>query len=339
MKKFLIVRLSSLGDIVHTLPLVHKLKTYFPNSQVDWLVGKGCYELLSYISEIHNVFLPTLKDLLVIRNSLYDYVIDVQGLFKSAFLCRLARGKKIIGFKLSREFSHLFYDERVDLGDLFNTRRHVVDLNLELLNKIANNQSYKVKFLIPRVERPDNKNLVNIDNNSIIVFPSTRWESKMWPSEYWFDFVSEISKSSKVYICASLKDLRQISDLISKLNKFKIPYISLIGKTNIKDLMYLIQNIKLVVGMDSFGLHLASAIKNDYESPEVIGIYGPTSPYRNGPYSGDPKDYLYLSDLECIGCRKRKCPLGHHKCMKDILPSMVLEKVYSKLDVQMSRIL
>ena len=76
------------------------------------------------------------------------------------------------------------------------------------------------------------------------------------------------------------------------------------------------------------GLHLASAVKNDYSSPEVIGIYGPTSPLRNGPY-GAEKNCLYLQNLECISCRKKKCPLKHHKCMDEIVPDDVYKMICS----------
>lgn len=331
--KFLIVRLSSLGDIVHTLPIVCQLRESFPNSQIDWLVGKSGYELLSCIPEINNVLLPNFKNISLIQNNSYDYVIDVQGLFKSAFLSKLARGKKIIGFKNTREFSYLFYDEKIDVGNLFNTSRHIVDLNLDLIANITKKKNGKIRFLIPKIKEPANKDLSTIDKESIVVFPSTTWESKLWSFEYWFHFISKISKDLKVYLCASKNDLVFVSKLLSKLDEFRIPYINLIGKTDIKDLICLIQNVKLVVGLDSFGLHLASAIKNDYGSPEVIGIYGPTSPRRNGPYR-QAENCLWLQDLECIGCRKKVCPLGHHKCMNEILPPLLVDMAYSKLSVK-----
>ena len=87
--------------------------------------------------------------------------------------------------------------------------------------------------------------------------------------------------------------------------------------------------LDFVIGLDSAGLHLASAIKNDYASCEVIGIYGPTSPYRSGPY-GSIQNCLYLADLECIACRKKKCPLGHHRCMGDITPEQVYRVLRSQ---------
>ena len=148
--------------------------------------------------------------------------------------------------------------------------------------------------------------------------------------DYWFELIKKMSTEFQIYLCAAKKDLFFIQPLVDQLDLNKINYINLIGKTKIKDLICLIQNVDLVIGLDSAGLHLASAIKNDYASCEIIGIYGPTSPYRSGSY-GSIQNCLYLADLECIACRKKKCPLGHHKCMGDILPSTVFQLLNDKL--------
>ena len=324
--KFLIVRLSSLGDIVHSLPLVYELRQNYPDSQIDWLVGQNGVSLLSLIKELNNIYEPSLKNLLLIQKQKYDYVIDVQGLFKSAFLSKLSLGKEVIGFKNTREFADIFYDEKVNVGHLFNTKEHIVDLNLKLISQLTKNENSKVKFLIPKINKSNN---VEILPRSVVVFPGTTWKSKIWPMEYWFELLANISKDFQIYLCASDNDLKFVQPLINKLNSNKVNYKNLIGLTTVPDLIYLIQNSILVIGMDSFGLHLASAIKNDFGSLEVIGIYGPTSPFRSGPYNS-VKDCFYLSELECIGCRKKVCPLGHHNCMNQIVPSCIQDKILSK---------
>ncbi|MBI2996405.1 MAG: glycosyltransferase family 9 protein [Candidatus Melainabacteria bacterium] len=331
--KFLIIKLSSLGDVIHALPIVNVLRKNFPDAQIDWLVGKKGFELLSLIKEINNIYLLNFKNLFLIQKQKYDYVIDVQGLFKSALLSRSSLGKRIIGFKNTREFADIFYDEKINVGDLFNTKKHIVDLNLELISNIVQIKNLKTNFLIP------NFSTLNQEPCSLIIFSASTWESKLWPMDYWYELIEKSYKVTKlqgykVYICASNSDLKYIGKLIQKLDSNNINYVNLVGKTSIKDLICLIQKVGLVVGLDSFGVHLASAIKNDYGYPEVIGIYGPTSIYRTGPY-GLIKNCLYLSKLECIACRKKTCPLGHHKCMNDISVDMVRELVYS-LDLNCS---
>ena len=328
--KFLIIRLSSLGDVIHSLPLVNALRKNFPDAQVDWLTGKKGYEVLSLISEINKVYLASLQSLQSIQKQNYDYVIDVQGLFKSAFLAKLASGKKIIGFKNTREFADIFYDEKINVGSLFDTKNHIVDLNLKLISNLLKNNNEKVKFLIPKIQSPDKNELIeNTKLKKIAVFPATTWKSKLWPMGYWYELIKKLSEKFYVYVCAAGSDLNCTGELIKNLDLNNIPYKNLVGKTNIKDLIYLVQNVDLVIGLDSAALHLAGALKNDYGKPDVIGIYGPTSVYRNGPYNLTA-DALSLTELDCISCRKKLCPLGHHMCMNNLLPEYVIERIYSK---------
>lgn len=335
--KFLIIRLSSLGDIIHSLPIVHRLQKSYPDAQIDWLVGPKGFELLELIPEINNVYLLSLKNIFRIQKQNYDYVIDVQGLFKSALLAKLSFGKKIIGFKNTREFADIFYDEKVNVGNLFLTKKHIVDLNLELISSLIKKTGNEVRFLIPELEKTpllEKQVLVKHEKlPSIVIFPATTWNSKLWSFEYWFELIEKISNRFNVFICAAGNEYELLSGLIKKLNNNAIPHINLIGKTSVKDLIYLLQNVDIAVGLDSGGLHLASAIKNDCGKPEVIGLYGPTSLFRNGPYKS-LNNCLYLSELECISCRKKKCPLGHHNCMNNIVPQYVIDMIYSLVKVK-----
>lgn len=341
--KFLIIRLSSLGDVIHSLPIVSKLRQEYPYAQIDWLTSKKCFQLLSLIKELNKVYTVNLKNILLIQKQKYDFVIDVQGLLKSAFLGKISLGKQLIGFKNAREFAHAFYDKKINVGSLFNTKTHVVDLNLNLISGLVMDTNGKVKFLIPKLLEPSNNKALNwltMKQNfksvpSVVIFPISRWESKMWPMKYWIQLLRVISKSFKVFLCGAKEDLSKVEQLNKELASSNLNCENLIGKTNVKDLIYLIQNSSLAIGMDSFGLHLASAIKNDYGSPEVIGIYGPTSPYRNGPYKLI-QNCLYLSELECISCRKKICPLGHHKCMNDIVPSYLEKTIFSLIALRFS---
>ncbi len=334
--KFLIVRLSSLGDIIHTLPVVHRIKSFYPDSQIDWLTNNQGATLLSHVSELNTVYRFSPKNIMQLRSENYDYVVDVQGLFKSALLSRIVGGKKVIGFKNAREFAYIFYNEKVDAGKLFKTNTHIVDLNLKLLSNVANGKEHEVRFLIPKITQIKNKWLVDNLNKakqnekqaSIVVFPTTRWESKRWPLYHWIELIEKLSVQFNVYICGGFADIDELKRLFLVLDSGSVAYVNLVGRTDITDLIYLVQNIDIVLGMDSFGLHLASAVRNDYGSPEVVGIYGPTSPARNGPY-GAEKNCLYLQNLECISCRKKKCPLKHHKCMDEIVPDDVYKMICS----------
>ena len=327
--RFLIVKLSSLGDVVHALPLVSELRSKFPDSRIDWLVGDKGYELLKLIPTLSNVYKLNFDSLRQIRKNQYDYVIDVQGLFKTGLISRFAASKKVIGFKNTREFADLFYDEKINVGNLFKTKKHVVDLNLQLLSGIINNpDSKKINFQIPKLQPDKISPLKHDRNKKALLLPSTTWESKKWDLDHWYELVALISSEYRIIISGATSDIDYIEPLVLKLSKNNILFENFIGKTNINDLIYLIQNVDLVIGLDSGGLHLASAIKNDYGKPNVIGIFGPTSIFRNGIYK-EPDHCIYLKDLECIPCRKKICPLGHHKCMQYLTPDKVIPMLKS----------
>lgn len=337
-----------MGDVIHTLPVVDFLMKKYPHVQIDWLTSKKGYGILPLIKQINKVYLLSLQSLREIRKQRYDYVIDIQGLFKSAFLSRISHGKKIVGFKNTREFADVFYDLKIDVGNLFRTDKHIVDLNIKMISSLDfenskcisspfSEQIENIKFLIPEIVEIDNKDVLNILNRKnksslkplMLLFPSTTWKSKLWSMEYWFELMSKSSGSYNLCICGTKNDLESLNGLITNLKANEIQYENFLGKTNIKDLIYLIQNAELVLGMDSFGLHLASAIKNDFGSPDVFGIYGPTSPLRTGPYKHSA-NCLYLKELDCIGCRKKQCPLEHHNCMKKIVPEQVINFIQTK---------
>ena len=210
--KILIIKLSSLGDIIHTLPLVHQLRQHYPEAQIDWLVGNKGLEILLLINELNNVYPLNLKSLQAIQKQNYDYVIDVQGLLKTAILARLTFGKKLIGFKNTREFADIFYDEKANVGNLFDTKTHIIDLNLKLISNLIKqerSQIPKIKFSIPKIYNPDNQKLLEIKSKKkkVLAFPSTTWESKLWPINYWYELLNIISKDFHVILCASQNDL------------------------------------------------------------------------------------------------------------------------------------
>lgn len=335
--KFLIVKLSSLGDIIHALPIIYKLRKNYPKAQIDWLVGEKGIELLSLIKEINTIYKLNSESMKKIRKEKYDYVIDVQGLFKTGFYSRLAFGKKVIGFKNTREFADIFYDEKINVGELFNTNDHVVKQNLKLISTFVNPQYLEqdIRFLMPRVNSPDKIEPLSSGNkNKILLLPATTWESKMWPVSYWVELIKSLRDDFEVIVSAAKSDEEVLKPLIKFLQENEKTK-NYIGKTNINDLIYLIQNVNLVIGLDSGGFHLAGAINNDYGSPNVMGIYGPTSIYRNGPFNTKItsilKNVIYRSALHCLPCRKKKCPLTHHNCMNELKPEKILKMAKSQL--------
>ena len=137
--RILIVRLGSLGDIVHTLPLAAALRRGFPSARIDWVVDERHHEFLDLVSVINRCIVWRTRSVSAwrsiggviteLRREHYDVVLDSQGLLKSAALARMAGGRRVIGFPrthLREPAARFFYDEQCSPS----TRRHVVELNL-----------------------------------------------------------------------------------------------------------------------------------------------------------------------------------------------------------------
>lgn len=152
----LIIRLSAIGDVVHALPVAALLKRQLPGARITWLVERAAAPLLENNPAVDEVLIfpgkallrafspfrwqskvvsDTINLLRTLRSRRFDLVLDVQGLFKSAFLALLSGGRVSVGFKGTREFADRLVGHAVDAGDYFGHDRHVVDLNLSLAGK------------------------------------------------------------------------------------------------------------------------------------------------------------------------------------------------------------
>ena len=199
-KKFLIIKLSSMGDVIHTLPIPYLIKKKFPDSEIDWIVEKLSFELVDSNSYVDNAllfpkeklskefkknkleFFKDLKEYFkTIKAKNYDYALDFQGLFKSGILTYFSGANKRIGFKNGRELSPLFYNIKIEQ----NKKIHVIDRYIKLLSPF-NIRKKEIKFDIEINEKSRNKINKVIEKNNInekkivILHPFTSWKTKNW---------------------------------------------------------------------------------------------------------------------------------------------------------------
>jgi len=321
--KILILRLSSLGDIVHSLPVLTQIKQALPQASISWLVSHRFAELLDGHSLIECIIpwkgnwaeLPALiSDL---REQKFNYTLDLQGLIKSGLIASLSGAKHIVGLSPARErLSEIFWTERVKSTSVLNQQRHVIERNLDILKAL----SLKVNLSSDTKENFQLAELTSLpssltDKKFILCAPDSRWESKNWPEEYWLSLLKRLTDryNHKLVLLAS-RPHAAFSTLDNKI-------VDLGGQTSLKDLKSIIPQASLLIGSDSGLLHLAAA----YGVP-TLGIFGPTSPYRTGPWKGH---YLH-SQASCSPCHKRQCPLSgadELKCLKEITPEQILSSI------------
>ncbi len=344
--KILIIKISALGDVVHSLPVANVLKNSIPNISLHYVVGELSKSILINNPIIDKVYvLPKSKSKnfikeyfklgQLIQSENYDAVIDLQGLFKSGLVCFLSKSPVRIGFKDSREFSSIFYNHRVNVGDYFNINESIIKTNLKLGNYLLNllnlepGSGIGIEFPLPKTNLEDENTinrLINFshkDNDPIfVIVPNTTWDSKNYPLDNYVNLINALNYKikSKIVIIGSASDIATNQYIVKNLAQSNNVY-DLTGKTSINDLFYLFEIADLVIGGDTGPVHLAAAINK----ANIMAIYGASPKIRNGPPGN--KVSVFSLNLACQPCFKTKCPLKTKACLYDLDFNLIIRKI------------
>ena len=336
----LIIKPSSLGDILHAFPAVKLIKETFPQARIDWLVNPSFAPILSYCDGVCDIidfprkelaspskFFPFMIQLLGrLRSKNYDMVIDLQGLFRSAFFAKAAKSKTTAGFKNPREaISKIFYDIKIAVPP---EMVHAVEKNAFIVSELLGIE-YRVPLLnlpeITEYSAPVNKNLnaFNIAQNDICigVIPGARWESKKWPASFFSEIINTVCEKNnrcKFILSGAPSDISSAEKILAKTKSEKV--FTMAGKTGTAELVELIRKCSAIVTNDSGPMHIAAAL-----NIPVLAFFGPTLPEKTGPYG---KNHVILkSNTDCIGCLKRYCPDKSYKCHNGIAPADAVNRL------------
>ncbi len=326
-KKILVIKPSSLGDVIHSLPLLYSLRKCFPKAAIHWVISKGICEILEdnpLIDRLWIIEKDRWKDLFHINDNLrefkyiygslrgvgFDLSIDIQGLLRSGLMSWASKADLRIGFKEAREGSRYFYTEKIKGGrDI-----HAVDRYLKIARHLGCNTD-EVNF--PLSFAAGNRNMVeSLPGEYAVIVPSAGKEANRWPAERFGEIASMLQISSVVV--SSKKD-SHIAETVT--NKSKGKAISLGGKTGLKELITIIKGARFLISNDTGPMHIAAA----FNIP-VIAIFGPANPVRTGPYG--KIHTIVREDLECSPCyRKKRC--SHWRCIEEITVEKVYKAIYT----------
>lgn len=333
----LLIKMSSLGDILHTLPFAAALRKRFPKARITWLVHPQFAGFVPDTTVIDEVIYfdkvkfnkMSLRDkwkyFLEIRKLLhskhFDLVIDMQGLFKSAVLALISGCNNRIGYCEMREFSGLV--SKAICGAHHND--HVIERYLDVARYLgADVKSMDdVNFPMPNLDVEIAsitakllKNGWTGINDYVVIVPGARWATKEWPVEHYISLIGKIVEDgTKVVLAGGPDDVSKGNLIEQKVNKMDV--VNLIGKTSLRELAALIKLCSFYISADTGPLHFAAALKKP-----LIAMYGPTKADRTGPY-GSSNSTVILSPATCSGCLKKTCQDWH--CMHDITPEQVYE--------------
>lgn len=321
--RVLIVKLSSLGDIFHALPAVHQLKTGL-NATIDWVTQMNYGDLVGHFPDVERVIgfprkrfpVHAAKFLRTLRAEKYDLIVDLQGLLKSAFVARCAQGSRRIGPSFHREGSAWFYS---DVAGPRNRNRHAVDEALDVVRRLGlamDTPVFPVSF--PR-------NPLDTPAPRVAIIPCSRWPTKNWPIAGFIEVANALRRAAKasIYLVGGPDDIESCRNLETAVQG---PVVNTCGKTSLVELGSLLQEMDLVISVDSGPMHMAAALG----SP-VLAIFGATDPLRTGPY-GNRHRILTADDLACRPCRSYNCSRGDLGCLRDLPPGRVIAAAQEMLD-------
>lgn len=328
MAKILVIRLTSLGDVIFTLPLVNTLAQ---NNEVGYLVSEKGLKIVQNnpdVSKVHFVplaqwkkrpfslktlfeFIKIIKEL---RNEYYDIAIDCQQMFKSLFLFWFCGAKRRITAKGARELSFLGANEFVKQKAKFRDYNyHIVERNLDFARYLGIEPKEKT-FSLPQSSQETVYKIADLtrgivkEKPIVVIAPATTWDNKHWAVQNWAKVLDNIGEKCNIIFTGTLNDQRLLDQILSCTTK-RFDYLNLLGQTNLEELKELFSRANIVISPDSGSANLAWASQN----PAIITIFTCTPSKRFGPYGNNDKYYTVQSNLPCQPCFKKKCMLRNNK--------------------------
>ncbi len=287
--RFLVVRLGSLGDVIHAFPAVAALRQSFPSARIVWLTHPRwaflvqSSRLASEVWAVETRAMSSLRETVQrVRQSSWTAAIDYQGLWKSAMLPFFGGVTRRIGFSSAtvREFGvPVLYTERVK-----TSKAHIAEQNGELsLRAGAQRGTAPASLLIPAKDQAavfSHLQAQGLDRY-IVLSPGGGWRSKCWPTDRFGVLCRKLRVSLQMRCVVNIGPGED--DLAAALISASGDAAPFVYRGNLAELLALLRGASCIVAGDTGPLHLAAAL-----GTPTVALFGPTDPARNGPYrSGD----------------------------------------------------
>ena len=340
--KILIVKLSSIGDIIHTLPSLAAIRKALPNAEISWVVEKRSAEILRGNELIKNlievdtsslrggkiveeILLDAGKQIKKLRVSDFDIALDFQGLFKSATIAKLSKAKQRVGFSkrnLREPASRIFLTETVEV----EKQIHIIRKNLKLAEKALNIPVPESEFEFPIFTDLEHvleaEKIIEVTGEELAILnPAGGWATKLWHADQFGALADRLWEENN--LVSVITTAPNETDLAAKVQKNSKSGKVFLAQPSLKGFYELARRAKIYVGGDTGPTHLAVAAKTP-----LVGIFGPTEWWRNG--SPNPSDVcVERTDIHCrTDCHRRSC--NNWICM-DIEVETVLKAVKKRL--------
>jgi len=335
--KILILKPSSLGDVVQALPVLRLLRRHLPSARIYWWIESSLSPLLENDPDLTGLYRFDRKcwaspagwsrmwdSLRSIRREGFDLVIDLQGLSRSALVAWLANGETSVGLSNPREGTRegapAFYDLRARPS---SEGTHAVERYLAVLGTLGVPVDFDFEWL---PARPEIATQVRTKwrlrpGRWVILQPGARWDTKQWPAPHFADVVRQLAarhEDLSFAVLGSRADKELARQILPAAGD---RCLDLTGRTTLAEMVEWIRLSNLVITNDTGPMHVAAALRKP-----LVAIFGPTNPASTGPY-GQRSSVLQDGSLPCIPCLKRICThLDPLACLRAITSAQVFEK-------------
>ena len=332
--RVLVIRLSSMGDVVQTLPAITDAKKANPNLQVDWVVDQAFHEIPSWNPVVQNTFAspprqfsnlqtPEFKSFLRrLRANRYDFIIDLQGHWKSAIASRLAAGfhAGYTGDSVNEWGAHTLYRKRFRVAKNMHSIARMRMLMAACLGYSV--PGSELDYGIERSRLPES--IFPLVRPYAVFIHSTSWDSKNWAEHNWITLKEKVVRSGLDVVLPWGSDSeRQRAERIAgaDANAHVLPQLSISGKAAV------IANAAVTVGLDTGLSHIAAAL-----GVPSVTLYGATDPLLTGALG---ENQLHLaSNFECVKCHQSVCDYSSHErpaCFQELTPAVVWNSLQNVL--------
>lgn len=334
----LLLKPSSLGDVVQALPVLRMLKRHYPGSRIYWWIASELSTLLEDDPDLAGLYVfarkqwthpgfwwDTWRSVLRMRQQEFDWVIDLQSLARSALIAWLAQGKLTVGLADPREGAEAFYDLAIPRP---RQRRHAIDWYLQVLTALEVPTRWDFEWLPsrPQVSQAIAEKCPNHDLTWIAVHPGARWPTKRWPLEHYTQLLTQLARryDRLRFLILGHGSGENAGPRLSQAAPGRC--VDLTGRTSLPELIEWLRLSRLLITNDTGPMHLAVALRKP-----VVALFGPTDPQRTGPY-GQPDGVLRLS-LPCQPCLHSSCHYTRElACLRELTPDRVLAEVQHRLE-------
>ncbi|MGA2749365.1 MAG: lipopolysaccharide heptosyltransferase II [Verrucomicrobiota bacterium] len=341
--KILILKPSSLGDVVHALPVLRLLRRHWPDSRIYWWLDINLVPLLEKDPDLAGIFpfqrkrwaiphrWPEIAHSLgTMRRHRFDLAIDLQGLARSSLFAWLANAGLTVGLdnvrEGSREGARGFYDLTPPRA---GPQTHAVDRYMAVLPLLDVPVHWDFDWLSRRAEAADSVRAKwSPDSQAarwIVLLPGGRWDNKRWPVQYFATLVRQLQEIPALrFVVLGSKAERPLGEAIAAAAPEAC--LNLAGSTTLAEMIEWIRLSSLTIANDTGPMHVAAALGRP-----VIAIFGPTNPLNTGPYR-QLHNVLRSTSLPCVPCLKDTC--SHWEklaCLHSITPALVFEKARKAL--------